>query len=63
MLEHMHAMDQRLEQMCRGLKDLGAEIADLNLPDLGACEIAGAGESPAAEGNNAESEENRQDNS
>ncbi|MFN2308448.1 MAG: serine O-acetyltransferase [Gammaproteobacteria bacterium] len=39
MLDHIHAMDQRLEQMCRGLKSLGAELGDLDLPPLGPCEI------------------------
>jgi hypothetical protein len=39
MLDHIHALDKRLEEMCKGLKSLGAEVADLQLPDLGACEI------------------------
>jgi serine O-acetyltransferase len=39
MLDHIHAMDQRLEEMCRGLKSLGAEVADRQMPDLGACEL------------------------
>jgi len=38
-LDHIHAMDQRLEDMCRGLKDLGAEVGDLKLPDLGTCTL------------------------
>jgi serine O-acetyltransferase len=42
MLDHIHAMDQRLEEMCRGLKSLGAEIADRQLPDLGPCELDSA---------------------
>ena len=40
MLDHMHVMDARLEEMCRGLKDLGAEIGDLNLPDLDSCALS-----------------------
>ena len=40
MLDHMHVMDARLEEMCRGLKDLGAEIGDLNLPDLDSCTLS-----------------------
>lgn len=40
MLDHIHVMDQRLEDMCKGLKGLGAEVADLQLPDLGPCEIS-----------------------
>ncbi|MEN8106569.1 MAG: serine O-acetyltransferase [Pseudomonadota bacterium] len=38
-LDHIHAMDQRLEEMCKGLKDLGAEVGDMQLPDLGSCEL------------------------
>ncbi|MDH5469021.1 MAG: serine O-acetyltransferase [Gammaproteobacteria bacterium] len=38
-LDHIHVMDARLEEMCRGLKELGAEIGDLNLPDLGPCSL------------------------
>jgi serine O-acetyltransferase len=39
MLDHIHAMDKRLEDMCRGLKSLGAEVGELQMPDLGACEL------------------------
>ena len=45
MLDHIHVMDRRLEDMCRGLKSLGAEVADLQLPDLGPCEL----DSPATD--------------
>ncbi len=38
MLDHIHVMDKRLEEMCRGLKSLGAEVADLQLPELSALE-------------------------
>ena len=38
-LDHINVMDERLEDMCRGLKDLGAEVGDLNLPDLGSCSL------------------------
>jgi len=38
-LDHIHIMDQRLEDMCKGLKDMGAEVGDLNLPDLGPCAL------------------------
>jgi serine O-acetyltransferase len=43
MLDHMHVMDQKLEEMCKGLKTLGAELGELNLPDLGPCEIKSTG--------------------
>jgi serine O-acetyltransferase len=54
-LDHIHAMDERLELMCRELRVLGAEMEDLNMPDLGPCELTPVegeeihvpGESPA----------------
>jgi serine O-acetyltransferase len=54
-LDHIHAMDERLELMCRELRVLGAEMEDLNMPDLGPCELTPvegeeihvSGESPA----------------
>lgn len=42
MLDHMHVMDQKLEEMCKGLKSLGAELGDLELPPLSSCQIGGA---------------------
>jgi serine O-acetyltransferase len=36
-LDHIHAMDERLEDMCRGLKELGAEVGDVKLPNLESC--------------------------
>ena len=42
MLDHMHVMDQRLEEMCKGMKALGAELGELDLPSLGACQLGGA---------------------
>jgi serine O-acetyltransferase len=38
-LDHIHVMDERLEQMCRELRSLGAELDDLHMPDLGPCEL------------------------
>jgi len=38
-LDHIHAMDQRMEEMCKSLKSLGAEVGDLDLPDLDTCEL------------------------
>lgn len=38
-LDHIHVMDERLEEMCRGLKELGAEVGELNLPDLDSCTL------------------------
>jgi serine O-acetyltransferase len=39
MLDHIHVMDERLEDMCKSLKGLGVEISDLRLPDLESCEL------------------------
>jgi serine O-acetyltransferase len=38
-LDHIHAMDQRLEDMCRSMKALGAELAELDLPDIDSCAL------------------------
>jgi serine O-acetyltransferase len=38
-LDHIHAMDERLEDMCKGLKDLGAEVGDIDLPNIDSCSI------------------------
>jgi serine O-acetyltransferase len=38
-LDHIHAMDERLEDMCTGLKKLGAEVGDLDLPNLDSCTL------------------------
>ena len=40
LLDHVHAMDQQLETMCKSMKQLGMEIDPVKLPDLGPCEIA-----------------------
>jgi len=44
MLDHMHATDSRLEGMCQSIKSLGAEMADLDLPEIDTCEISSAAE-------------------
>ena len=41
MLDHIHAMDDKMETMCAALKQFGAEIDVSNLPDLGSCTISG----------------------
>ena len=40
MLDHIHAMDEKMETMCGALKQLGMEIDVSNLPDLGPCNIS-----------------------
>jgi serine O-acetyltransferase len=44
MLDHIHAMDQRMEDMCASMKKLGAEIEGEKLPQLPDCEIRSEGE-------------------
>jgi serine O-acetyltransferase len=39
MLDHIHAMDKKMEAMCGALKQFGAEIDVSNLPDLGSCSL------------------------
>jgi len=39
LLDHVHAMDQQMQNMCKSLKTLGMEIDSVKLPDLGPCEI------------------------
>lgn len=42
MLDHTHQMDKKIEEMCGAIKGLGAEISELQLPELGSCEISSA---------------------
>jgi len=39
LLDHVHVMDSQMENMCQAIKHLGMELPDLELPDLGPCEI------------------------
>ncbi len=34
MLDHIQVMDKRLEDLCKGLKSLGASVPDMQLPEL-----------------------------
>ncbi len=40
LLDHVHAMDQQMENMCKSLKKLGMELDVVELPDLGVCDIS-----------------------
>jgi len=46
MLDHIHLMDQRLEEMCKGMKSLGAELDETSLPPLGPCELKSTAPAP-----------------
>ncbi len=39
MLDHIHVMDEKMEQMCKSLKALDSELEDIQIPKLGALEI------------------------
>lgn len=40
MLDHIHAMDTKMEQMCKTIKALGAEVPGGELPPLTSCELS-----------------------
>ena len=40
MLDHIHAMDTQMQNMCKSLKSLGTELDVVEMPDLGACDIS-----------------------
>ena len=41
LLDHVHAMDKQMKNMCKSLKALGMELDVVKLPDLGPCEEIG----------------------
>ena len=41
MLDHIHLMDVRQEQMCKALKSMGAAMDDVKLPELSTCKLDG----------------------
>ncbi len=51
MLDHIHAMDQKMQAMCQSIRLLGGELEDVQLPDLGTCDLepstTGKDETPA----------------
>lgn len=40
MLDHIHAMDTQMQNMCKSLKSLGTELDIVELPSLGGCDIS-----------------------
>jgi serine O-acetyltransferase len=38
MLDHIHATDKKLEEMCSAIKLMGGSMEDFELPDLSPCE-------------------------
>ncbi len=45
MLDHIHAMDKRMDSMCYSIRQLGISIDDADLPTLDHCEIRDGSES------------------
>lgn len=46
MLDHMHAIDQKMEQFCQALKKAGVDVPELELPELNVDHLEEADESP-----------------
>ena len=44
MLDHIHAMDQQMQAMCKSIRRLGGELDNVELPDLGTCDLEPTGE-------------------
>ncbi len=42
MLDHIHAMDDRINEMCKEIKELGGKVDSDPLPELESCEIKGS---------------------
>jgi serine O-acetyltransferase len=64
MLDHIHAMDDKMETMCQALKSLGGEINDLSLPELGPCKIQTNDEAkPIDDGETADKEPDSEEDS
>ncbi len=61
MLDHIHAMDQQMENMCKSLKKLGMELDVVDLPDLGVCDIANNQTCDAGISDNPEKPQENQD--
>ena len=36
-LDHMHASDKRMEDMCKSIRALGGKLGDIEMPELGEC--------------------------
>ncbi|WP_303900784.1 serine O-acetyltransferase [Thiohalomonas denitrificans] len=39
MLDHIHAMDSKMDEMCQAMRSMGAELPEKELPELKSCEI------------------------
>jgi serine O-acetyltransferase len=39
MLDHMHAMDKRMQELCEAVKRVGGELPEDEMPELDSCAI------------------------
>ncbi|MEX0729197.1 MAG: serine O-acetyltransferase [Aquisalimonadaceae bacterium] len=39
MLDHIHATDEQLKEMCRAIRQLGGKFGEVDLPDIAGCEM------------------------
>jgi serine O-acetyltransferase len=46
MLDHIHATDNRLQEMCGAIRHLGGKLQDTTLPDLECCNFTDLGSPP-----------------
>ncbi len=60
MLDHVHAMDQQMQNMCKSIKSLGMEMDVVKMPDLGPCDISGEPAESSKDVQNEEKSEEKQ---
>jgi serine O-acetyltransferase len=61
-LDHSQALDARVEKLCQALKSLNSEFKDLDLPELGPCEIGPLADEKLDENQELDKEEARSGN-
>jgi serine O-acetyltransferase len=49
MLDHIHALDNRVEELCGTIRDLGGRLDESQLPELSACELDSSAAKTASE--------------
>jgi serine O-acetyltransferase len=52
MLDHIHAMDTKMAEMCQVIEQLGGKVGDTPMPVLESCEINEGGEKSGEKGEN-----------
>jgi len=49
MLDHIHGLDKRVEELCATVRDLGGRLEDSELPELDDCELDSSAKQPETE--------------